>query len=81
MLTDLADLTPPLVVCVAIIITVILVLRHQMAPKRREGPAARPAVTSRFSHIRERPISADVSRHVRRLTSHTIFDYGALPAT
>jgi len=36
MLTDLADLTPPLVVCVAIIITVILVLRHQMAPKRHE---------------------------------------------
>jgi hypothetical protein len=33
MLTDLADLTPPLVVCVAIIVTVVLVLRHQMAPK------------------------------------------------
>jgi hypothetical protein len=36
MLTDLADLTPPLVVCVAIIITVVLVLRSQMAPKRRK---------------------------------------------
>jgi hypothetical protein len=36
MLTDLADLTPPLVVCVAIIITVVMVLRRQMAPKRDE---------------------------------------------
>jgi hypothetical protein len=36
MLTDLADLTPPLVVGIAIIIAVILVLRHQMAPKRHE---------------------------------------------
>jgi hypothetical protein len=41
MLTDLADLTPPLVVCVAIIITVVLVLRHQMAPKRREDTKPR----------------------------------------
>jgi hypothetical protein len=42
MLTDLADLTPPLVVCVAIIVAVVLVLRHQMAPKHhdetKDGP-------------------------------------------
>jgi MFS superfamily sulfate permease-like transporter len=37
MLTDLADLTPPLVVCVAIIIAVVLFLRRQMAPKRYEN--------------------------------------------
>jgi hypothetical protein len=37
MLTDLADLTPPLVVCVAIIVAVVLVLRHQMGPKRHES--------------------------------------------
>jgi hypothetical protein len=37
MLTDLADLTPPLVVCACIIIAVILVLRHQMAPKRDDS--------------------------------------------
>jgi hypothetical protein len=42
MLTDLADLTPPLVVGVAIIVAVILVLRHQMAPKRREDNKHRP---------------------------------------
>jgi hypothetical protein len=42
MLTDLADLTPPLVVCVAIIITVVLVVRHQMAPKRREDTKHQP---------------------------------------
>jgi hypothetical protein len=42
MLTDLADLTPPLVVGIAIIIAVILVLRHQMAPKRHEDTKHRP---------------------------------------
>jgi hypothetical protein len=42
LLTDLADLTPPLVVCVAIIVTVVLVLRHQMAPKRHEDTKHRP---------------------------------------
>jgi hypothetical protein len=41
MLTDLADLTPPLVVCAAIIVTVVLVLRHQMAPKRHEDTKGR----------------------------------------
>ena len=34
MLSDLAALTPPLVVCVAVIIAVVLFLRRQMAPKR-----------------------------------------------
>jgi hypothetical protein len=38
MLTDLADLTPPLVVGIGIIIAVVLVLRRQMAPKRHEDP-------------------------------------------
>ncbi len=40
---DLAALTPPLVVCVAFIIGVVIFLRRQMAPKRRadsEPPAA-----------------------------------------
>jgi membrane protein insertase Oxa1/YidC/SpoIIIJ len=32
---DLAALTPPLVMCVAIIIGVVLFLRHEMGPKRR----------------------------------------------
>jgi len=34
MLSDLAALTPPLVVCLAVIVAVVLFLRHQMAPKR-----------------------------------------------
>ena len=32
---DLAALTPPLVVCVAFLIGLALLLRSQMAPKRR----------------------------------------------
>ena len=36
MLADLAALTPPLVVCVAFLIGVVLFLRRQMAPKLPE---------------------------------------------
>ena len=32
---DLAALTPPLVMCVAVIIGVVIFLRHEMGPKRR----------------------------------------------
>ncbi|MBV9093020.1 MAG: hypothetical protein JO132_03940 [Streptosporangiaceae bacterium] len=35
MLTDLAALTPPLVVCVAFVIGLVMLLRSQMGPKRR----------------------------------------------
>jgi len=38
---DLAALTPPLVVCVAFIIGVVIFLRREMAPKRREARNAR----------------------------------------
>jgi uncharacterized membrane protein YqiK len=37
MLQDLAALTPPLIVFVAVIIGVIWLLRREMAPKRRSG--------------------------------------------
>lgn len=40
MLADLAALTPPLVVCLAFVIGLVLLLRHQLAPKRR-GDAKR----------------------------------------
>jgi membrane protein insertase Oxa1/YidC/SpoIIIJ len=33
--SDLAALTPPLVVCVAVLIGVAMLLRSQMSPKRR----------------------------------------------
>jgi membrane protein insertase Oxa1/YidC/SpoIIIJ len=33
--SDLAALTPPLVVCVAVLIGVVMLLRSQMSPKRR----------------------------------------------
>jgi flagellar biogenesis protein FliO len=39
MLQDLAALTPPLIVFVAVIIGVIWLLRREMAPKRRSGAA------------------------------------------
>ena len=35
MLQDLAALTPPAVVCVAFLIGLVLLLRREMAPKRR----------------------------------------------
>jgi len=38
---DLAALTPPLVVCVAFLIGLALLLRSQMAPKRRAARNAR----------------------------------------
>ncbi len=38
---DLAALTPPLVVCVAFIIGLAMLLRREMAPKRRSARNAR----------------------------------------
>jgi hypothetical protein len=35
LLKDLAALTPPAVVCAAFIVGLVLLLRHEMAPKRR----------------------------------------------
>jgi len=35
MLKDLAALTPPAVVCAAFLVGLVLLLRHEMAPKRR----------------------------------------------
>jgi hypothetical protein len=37
MMADLAALTPPLVVCAGFIIGLALLLRHQLAPKRRDA--------------------------------------------
>ena len=41
MLKDLAALTPPAVVCVAFIVGLVLLLRREMAPKRRVREDAR----------------------------------------
>ena len=41
MWTDLAALTPPLIVCVAFLIGVALLLRREMSPKRRAERNAR----------------------------------------
>jgi hypothetical protein len=38
---DLAALTPPLVVCVAFIVGLAMLLRREMAPKRRAARNAR----------------------------------------
>ncbi len=42
MLSDLAALTPPLVVCVAFLIGVGVFLRHQLGPKRESTDDAYP---------------------------------------
>jgi hypothetical protein len=41
MWSDLAAVTPPLVVCVAFLIGVAMVLRREMSPKRRAERNAR----------------------------------------
>jgi len=41
MWADLAALTPPLVVCVAFLVGVAMLLRSQLAPKRRAERNAR----------------------------------------
>jgi membrane protein insertase Oxa1/YidC/SpoIIIJ len=40
---DLAAVTPPLVVCVAFLIGVVMFLRHQLSPKRRAERDAKAA--------------------------------------
>ena len=37
MLSDLAALTPPVVVCAAFLIGVVVFLRHQLGPKRESA--------------------------------------------
>jgi len=41
MWTDLAALTPPLIVCVAFLIGVAMLVRREMSPKRRAERNAR----------------------------------------
>ncbi len=41
MWTDLAALTPPLIVCIAFLIGVAMLLRREMSPKRRAERSAR----------------------------------------
>jgi hypothetical protein len=41
MLQDLATLAPSAIVCAAFLVGVIALLRHEMAPKRRERASAR----------------------------------------
>lgn len=53
MLTDLAALTPPLVVCVAFLIGVGLFLRRQMAAKRTGGDDDAPDDISADSGIQD----------------------------
>jgi hypothetical protein len=41
MLQDLAALTPPAIVCAAVLIGAWAIVRHELAPKRRERAEAR----------------------------------------
>jgi hypothetical protein len=51
MLSDLAALTPPVVVCVAFLIGVGLFLRHQLGPKRESTDDESPDDISGASGI------------------------------
>jgi hypothetical protein len=42
MLTDLATLAPSAIVCAAFLAGVVLVLRHELAPKRRNRENSEP---------------------------------------
>ena len=46
---DLAALTPPLVMCAAFLIGVVIFLRREMCPKR--GPSAPPAADRRTTSL------------------------------
>jgi hypothetical protein len=49
MRADLIALTPPLVVCAAFIVGLVIFLRHQLAPKRRDDATRRSRDTGNGS--------------------------------
>lgn len=65
MLSDLAALTPPLVVCVAFLIGVGVFLRHQLGPKRESPDDAYPEDISGDGGI-ARSASADTATSPER---------------
>jgi hypothetical protein len=63
-LSDLAVLTPPIVVCVALLIAIWAFLRHEMGTRRRDGdgqPSADISANDQISDpgIGERAVSPD----------------------
>jgi hypothetical protein len=57
MLSDLAALTPPLVVCAALLIAIWAFLRHEMGSARRPGDGAPPADISDNDQVSDPGIS------------------------
>ncbi len=53
MLSDLAVLTPPAVVCAALLIAIIAFLRHEMGPRRTGEDEAQPPDISVNGQISE----------------------------
>jgi hypothetical protein len=49
MRADLVAITPPLVVCVAFVVGLVLFLRHQLAPKRHHDDERRSSDTGNGS--------------------------------
>lgn len=56
MLGDLAALTPPLVVCVALLIAIWAFLRHELGTRSRGGDGQPPADISHHDQIPDRGI-------------------------
>jgi hypothetical protein len=57
MLADLAVLTPPAVVCAALLIAIVAFLRHEMGPRRPGDDEAQPPDISVNDQIGEPGIS------------------------
>jgi hypothetical protein len=51
MLSDLAVLTPPVVVCVALLIAIGAFLRHEMGTRRRDGDHPPPSDISVIGQV------------------------------
>lgn len=62
MLKDLAALTPPAVVCVAFVVGLVLLLRREMAPKRRvhEDSSREAEISGNNGIIDVEPVRAPV---------------------
>jgi hypothetical protein len=63
MLQDLAALTPPAIVCAAVLIGAWAIVRHELAPKRKERADARVAADEERAVDREhgRSLYPDIS--------------------
>ncbi len=79
MLQDLAALTPPAIVCAAVLIGAWAIVRRELAPKRRERAEAGVSADEERAADRERgrslyPDIGDLSRHADRLCAYACLE-------